>query len=1083
MRLEAGTFLGILPMRSVLRGLGCHNCEYGSFKQTNYGLLMAVLVAASTGAQDFSDNFARGLDPGPTAPWSVQSGSWTVTGGLMNAGPNLPYGYLYSLLETNWVNYEVEARVRLPAGAYGGGIGGRLNPAAGSHYAAWLYPENSGGGSNLLKLIKFRTWTSFGYTNVDLVPMAQASLSAVGTNWNTLKLGFNGNQITALFNGSQVIQVTDVEAQPLAAGGLSLDMFTGSTPYAMAFDDVVVYLRPEAKDDAFSVKEGRTLNMAGPGVLSNDVPGSGQFYAVLSSDVAHGSLTLVSNGGFSYQPAPGYIGLDSFTYRAGDNRTNSAPATVFLTIYSNSPPAANADAFVLTMNRPFAAAAPGVLANDTDSDSDPLTAKVISNVQHGSLTLASEGSFDYIPNPGYSGADSFTYVAHDGMSGSALATVSLWTATNGSLFIDSFVRPFDPGTLAPWIVRSGTWQVSGGDLQGGSQAAQSYGAVYATNSWRNYAVSARLRLPIGAYGAGVGGRVDPATGAHYAAWIYPENSPGGANIVKLIKFNSWTTFGYGGMVSVPMAQAGLPAVGTNWHTVKLAFQDRRIAVYVDESMLISMRDQEATYLESGGCSIDMWSDVTPYSINVTEVAVDSLSVGEAWQTPEDAPLVIAAPGLLANDTSVYGSNLTALLVFNPTNGILNLQPSGAFTYAPFTNFFGVDAFAYETRDGTNSLGGSWVTINVSAVNDPPVLPSVSNQELAEGATLTVTNTASDLDLPAQSLTYVLVSAPSGATIDPGGVITWTPTEAQDSGTNVFATIVTDSGNPPLSVTNTFTVVVTEVNSTPALGVMADQRLVELATLSVTNAASDSDLPAQTLTYSLVIAPAGAMIDADGVITWSPTEAQGPATNLFSTVVTDNGNPPLSVTNTFTVVVTEVNSAPVLVAIPDQQVAELTTLTVTNAANDSDLPAGTLTYALVNAPAGAVIDANGVISWTPTEAQGPATNLFSTVATDSGNPPLSVTNTFTVVVTQVNSAPVLVAIPDQQVAELTTLTVTNAANDLDLPAGTLTYALLNAPAGAVIDANGVITWTPTDAQGPATNVIETVVTDDGNPPLS
>ena len=54
-----------------------------------------------------------------------------------------------------------------------------------------------------------------------------------------------------------------------------------------------------------------------------------------------------------------------------------------------------------------------------------------------------------------------------------------------------------------------------------------------------------------------------------------------------------------------------------------------------------------------------------------------------------------------------------------------------------------------------------------------------------------------------------------------------------------------------------------------------------------------------------------MIDTNGVITWTPTEAQGPGTNTITTVVTDNGVPPLSVTNSFVVIVTEVNSAPVL----------------------------------------------------------------------------------------------------------------------------------------------------------------------------
>ena len=174
-------------------------------------------------------------------------------------------------------------------------------------------------------------------------------------------------------------------------------------------------------------------------------------------------------------------------------------------------------------------------------------------------------------------------------------------------------------------------------------------------------------------------------------------------------------------------------------------------------------------------------------------------------------------------------------------------------------------------------------------------------------------------------------------------------------------------------------------------------MAELATLTVTNAATDSDLPANALSYRLEGAPEGAAIDAQGVITWTPTEAQGPSTNLITVVVTDDGSPALSATNTFTVVVSEVNTAPVLATIADQTVAELATLTVTNAATDSDQPANALSYRLEGAPEGAAIDAQGVITWTPTEAQGPSTNLITVVVTDDGNPALSATNTFTVVV--------------------------------------------------------------------------------------
>lgn len=192
--------------------------------------------------------------------------------------------------------------------------------------------------------------------------------------------------------------------------------------------------------------------------------------------------------------------------------------------------------------------------------------------------------------------------------------------------------------------------------------------------------------------------------------------------------------------------------------------------------------------------------------------------------------------------------------------------------------------------------------------------------------------------------------------------------------------------------------------------------MELTLLTVINTATDSDIPVNALAYQLVVAPTNAAIDANGIITWTPTEAQGPSTNTFTTVVTDT-NPDavnalhLSATNTFVVIVNEINTAPVLPVQTNRTINELTLLTVTNTATDSDIPVNALAYQLLVAPTNAAIDANGIITWTPTEAQGPSTNTFTTLVTDT-NPDavntlhLTATNTFTVIVNEVNTAPVL-----------------------------------------------------------------------------
>src|SRR6266850_415997 len=190
----------------------------------------------------------------------------------------------------------------------------------------------------------------------------------------------------------------------------------------------------------------------------------------------------------------------------------------------------------------------------------------------------------------------------------------------------------------------------------------------------------------------------------------------------------------------------------------------------------------------------------------------------------------------------------------------------------------------------------------------------------------------------------------------------------------------------------------QANTPPQLSPQPDQTIPELTRLVVTNTATDQDVPAQRLSYELLDRPTGAAIDTNGVITWRPSEAQGPGTYTIRTVVADDGSPPMTAINAFTVIVTETNSAPRLGFIDDQTVAEASTLLVTNTASDADLPANTLSYALLDPPAGATINALGVISFTPVQGAGPSTNTITTVVTEDGVPPLSATNSFTVFVT-------------------------------------------------------------------------------------
>src|SRR6185503_18444363 len=101
---------------------------------------------------------------------------------------------------------------------------------------------------------------------------------------------------------------------------------------------------------------------------------------------------------------------------------------------------------------------------------------------------------------------------------------------------------------------------------------------------------------------------------------------------------------------------------------------------------------------------------------------------------------------------------------------------------------------------------------VNESNQPPVLNAVANTNVVEGTPLSVIASATDADLPANPLTFSLLSPPPGMTINANsGAISWTPNEAQGSNSYLITVVVTDTNATAinvkqLSATNSFTVI-------------------------------------------------------------------------------------------------------------------------------------------------------------------------------------------------------------------------------------------------------------------------------------
>jgi hypothetical protein len=142
---------------------------------------------------------------------------------------------------------------------------------------------------------------------------------------------------------------------------------------------------------------------------------------------------------------------------------------------------------------------------------------------------------------------------------------------------------------------------------------------------------------------------------------------------------------------------------------------------------------------------------------------------------------------------------------------------------------------------------------------------------------------------------------------------------------------------------------------------------------------------------------GAALDpVTGMFTWTPTEAQGPSTNVFTIRVGDERQPALVATRSFRVIVREVNRAPALTAVADRTVPVCTTVSFPLEATDQDIPRTTLRYQLEpGAPDGATLNpATGWFLWSPTTNE-LGTHVISVRVTDSAG--LSAVNQFTLTV--------------------------------------------------------------------------------------
>ncbi len=369
---------------------------------------------------------------------------------------------------------------------------------------------------------------------------------------------------------------------------------------------------------------------------------------------------------------------------------------------------------------------------------------------------------------------------------------------------------------------------------------------------------------------------------------------------------------------------------------------------------------------------------------------------------------------------------------------------GLFTWTPTFGEQGIYTLSFILSDGSLTDEES-ISISVGNVNQPPVLDPIDDQAVLEGEQISIQLAASDPD--GQTLIYFAENLPQGADLlSENGLFEWIPGFDQ-SGEYIVTLGVTDG---VLEDTQDVILTITNVNRAPQISPVEQQEVHENQNLSFSITADDPD--GDIITYSAQGLPSGAQF-TDQTFNWTPDYEQKGTYQVGFTA--SDGE--LSGSMTVTIIVYGTNRPPVLSPIHDQIIEEADLLSFDVIGSDPD--GNSLSYRASGLPQGAIFE-NQVFSWIPTYDQAGSYEVTFTVMDTSELMVLEDSETITITVVNVNRAPVLESIPNQEIEEGQQLTFSIAATDPD--DDSLTFTAGDLPQGAQFE-NQIFSWIPANEQ--------------------
>jgi hypothetical protein len=532
---------------------------------------------------------------------------------------------------------------------------------------------------------------------------------------------------------------------------------------------------PVARDDSASTNEDAAVTIS---VLANDSDPDGDPLAIESSSLAASGNAGVDGTTITYVPAPGFHGVDSFTYTVGDGRGGLSSASVTVHVADvNDVPLAGDDEVSTLEDIP---ATVFVLANDTDPDRDPLIIESSTAPLHG-VAIRAGASIVYTPTSNYSGQDTFTYTVADGNGGTARATVTVTVVEANDLPVaQDDAATTSEGTAVMIGVLSNDRDTDGDLLAIQAVTQPSHGRVSNEGATLTYTPddgfsgtdTFSYTLSDGRGGSDTAQVSVTVTHVNKAPLAQDDSATmtGGAVLTIEILQNDSDPDGDFLLVQ----SIGTPAHGT-------ALNGRTSVSYIPDGGFAGVDTFSYMVADGNGGASTAFVTVSVAAANQPPVASDDSGV-----TDEDLPVTIA---VLTNDVDPDGEDLRIESIGRPSSGSA-VRDGAMIMYSPAEGWSGVDTFTYTVSDGRGGTATASVMVAVVAVNDAPTAQDDSATTDMETA-VSIPVLLNDTDEESAALTITSVGqGHNGMAFNAGTEIVYTP-DPGFVGTDSFTYTVTD----------------------------------------------------------------------------------------------------------------------------------------------------------------------------------------------------------------------------------------------------------------------------------------------------